>query len=83
MSKQDIDKLLALGKAMNEVVHVGELMFKDGKINLEDIVHTPALYNAVANVVKASKDYKEMVEEIKDIDAIEAINLLNQILLNK
>lgn len=79
MTKQDIDKLLKAGKAVNKVVAVGEKVFKDDKIALDDLQYTPEMYNAISELVKAVKDYKEMFEEIKDIDAAEAIQFTQEI----
>lgn len=76
---QDVDKLEAGIDAIQKVVAVGEKVFKDGKIDMKDIVLLPEMYEAIASSVKAFKEAKEMYEEAKDIDSVEAVKLISKL----
>lgn len=76
---QDIDKLEKGIEAIQELVKVGESVMKDGKVDVKDLAHLPALFEAGSKAVTAFKEGKEMLEEIKDIDGAEAIKLITKL----
>ena len=74
---QDVDKLKKLIKALDELVELGEEVFEDGKIGLDDITKAPKLVNLVQDLLDAWKVKEELIAEIKDIDVKEFKELLD------
>jgi hypothetical protein len=67
MSEVGNDKLKELAGALDELVEVGEDIFKDG-IDMTDIAHLPRLASPVQKIYNCFKDIKALGDEAKDLD---------------
>ena len=80
----DIDKLKQVPKFINELGDVVEVLLKDDKVSLKDLLNKD-LYSEALDLVpwKAffENNWQELVEEVKDLDTVEAVELC-QLLLN-
>jgi len=71
------EKLKELAKALDEVVEVGEDIFKDG-IDMTDIAHLPRLASPVQKICECIKDIKALGDEAKDLDWNELAEVIKQ-----
>lgn len=67
MSNVGNEKLKELAGALDEMVEIGEDIFKDG-IDVTDIAHLPRLAGPAQKIYEAFKDIKALGEEAKDLD---------------
>lgn len=74
---EDVDKLKALVKTLDELVELGEEVFKDGKLGFDDVVKAPKLIELVQELLKSWKAKDELLAEVKDLDVAEFKQLLD------
>ena len=68
MEAKGIEKSLKLVEALDKLVGLGEDIMKDGKVDMNDIVHLPSLAPILGELFDAYKEKDAIFEELKDVD---------------
>ena len=68
MEKKGIVKALLFVESLDKLVGLGEAVMKDGKVNMNDLVHLPALAPILNDLMSVYSDREEFIAEMKDID---------------
>ncbi|MFT5519639.1 MAG: hypothetical protein ACI9IA_000222 [Enterobacterales bacterium] len=79
MEEKNIETLLKLVKALDEMVELGELVLEDGKVNMLDVIHLPKIAPIVQSVYDVWKDKGELLLEAKDLSWEEIKLLINEV----